>query len=157
MIKLILLGDARVGKTSLLQRYFNNQFNPFQDVTTTIDSQSKRIDENTEVQIWDTAGQEQYRSINRLYFRDTKCCILVHSLQPNESNIGDFSTLDYWVQEFIQSTASMSNSFQKGQNDISKDTSEINSADFKQLETARNSVLFFVICNKADLMPTQNF
>lgn len=101
-IKFILLGDPEVGKTSLIQRYCNQTFNPMSENTTVIDSCSKVVD-GYEIKIWDTAGQECFKSLNRLYYRDVKACIFVHDITRGTN----FESLDSWIYEFIE-TASTS-------------------------------------------------
>lgn len=75
--------------------------------TTVIDSCSKKFDDY-EVIIWDTAGQECFKSLNRLYFRDVKACILVHDVTKGS----DFSGLDTWITEFMDTATSTSQSQQ---------------------------------------------
>jgi len=50
------------------------------------------------LQVWDTAGQEVYRSLNRFYFRACSACIFVYDLTNEES----FASLDSWVSEFVE-------------------------------------------------------
>ena len=69
IFKTILLGDSRTGKTSLINRLCRDSFNQFSQETTVIDQQKKHIaDLDCILQIWDTLGQELYRSLNRIYF-----------------------------------------------------------------------------------------
>lgn len=66
-----------VGKSSLIARYTQDTFSPFTEKTTVIDSYSQKIDGH-DVAVWDTAGQEIFKSMNRMYYRDVKACLLVH-------------------------------------------------------------------------------
>ena len=97
-----MLGDPEVGKTSLIQRYCNNTFAAVTEHTTVIDSCSRHFD-GYEIKVWDTAGQECFKSLNRLYYRDVKACLFVHDVNRGT----DYSSLDAWIDEFME-TASVS-------------------------------------------------
>ena len=98
--KVILVGDTGVGKTCIIQRYLN-KYNP--NVKTTINTSfySKlEIIDNYKInfQIWDTVGQERYRSMNSLFFKDAHMCILVYDITREES----FNNIkDYWYESAI--------------------------------------------------------
>ena len=98
-LKLILIGDSGVGKTSLLNRYMGEQFIPNQPCTINADFKIKsiRIDELTfaEIIIWDTCGQERYRSMTRQYFQDAHGIILVYDVCDKRS----FADLNIWLEE----------------------------------------------------------
>ena len=98
-LKLILIGDSGVGKTSLLNRYIGEQFIPNQPCTINSDFKIKsiRIDELTfaEIIIWDTCGQERYRSMTRQYFQDAHGIILVYDVCDKRS----FADLNVWLEE----------------------------------------------------------
>ena len=83
-IKVILVGDASVGKTSIIGRYLNNSFNENYKCTIQAEQQTKIIkeDEKTSIKmtIWDTVGQEKFRSITRQYYRDCQGAIVVFDL-----------------------------------------------------------------------------
>ena len=98
--KVILVGDSGVGKTCIINRYLN-QYNL--DVKTTINTSfytKIEIIDNYKIifQIWDTVGQEKYRSLNSLFFKDAHICILVYDITKEESynNIKD-----YWYESVI--------------------------------------------------------
>jgi Ras-related protein Rab-22 len=99
-IKVILLGDTGVGKTSFAMRFVYENF--VDDVETTIGScfryQTLKIpntDETIAYQIWDTAGQEKFRSMAKIYYKDASAAILVYDCTRKES----FEAIDYWVKE----------------------------------------------------------
>ena len=104
-VKIIIVGNERVGKTSIINRYCLDKFDPFTKETTIIDHRNvtKKVPEEAsslKMQLWDTAGQEVYRSLNRLYYRGCVACILVYDLSlldPNKSE----EQLDDWIKEFI--------------------------------------------------------
>ena len=72
LFKYIIIGDTNVGKSCLMMRFVDNKFKNFVDPTIGVEFGSKKvnIEEHTlKLQIWDTAGQESFRSITRSYFR----------------------------------------------------------------------------------------
>ena len=96
-IKLILLGESGVGKTSIISRYVNDKFNDNFVTSSTMSYVAKIIEKNKtkiKLNIWDTIGQEKFRSISKLFLNDTKIVILVYDITSEES----FKNLDYWLK-----------------------------------------------------------
>ena len=94
-IKIILLGEAGVGKTSIISRYVENTFSEdlMSSTAMTYVQKEMTIDkQKIQLNIWDTVGQEKYRSLSKLFFKDTKIVILVYSITSIES----FNGLTYW-------------------------------------------------------------
>lgn len=90
-----------VGKTSLVQRYVRNAFNPAA-TTSTVGASfvTKRVLDTTSdtvvrLQIWDTAGQERFRSISRLYYRGAHACLLCYDITDEQS----FQEMAGWLRE----------------------------------------------------------
>ena len=99
-LKVIILGDSGVGKTSLLNRYVNNKFDNRYQATIGADFRTKETEvEGTLVtlQIWDTAGQERYQSLGSAFYRGADACLLVFDLSSQES----FRNLTAWHHEFM--------------------------------------------------------
>jgi small GTP-binding protein len=96
-LKYILAGDSSVGKSSILQYYVNNSFNEMQTTTIGVDFGIKRVvfnDNNYKIRIWDTAGQEKFKSIVQTYFRDVIGAILVFDITDRNS----FDNIISWIQ-----------------------------------------------------------
>ena len=94
-VKIILLGDSAVGKTCIINRYLNNEF--ISEATSTLGSISnkKEVIKNERkysMNIWDTTGQEKYRSITNLFINGSNIVILVYSIDSKSS----FESLDFW-------------------------------------------------------------
>lgn len=74
-MKVIVLGDSGVGKSCLLIRFVNNEFNEFSEPTLGAAFLSKLHEygpgKSVRFQVWDTAGQEKYKSIASIYYRGT--------------------------------------------------------------------------------------
>lgn len=97
-VKVCLLGDIGVGKSSLVGRFVHNSFNP--NLTTTLGasfmSKSLTADSHTiKFQIWDTAGQERYRSLLPMYYRNAAAAVVVYDI----TNEGTFDVLQEWITE----------------------------------------------------------
>ncbi|GLI81916.1 hypothetical protein PoHVEF18_010311 [Penicillium ochrochloron] len=99
--KIVVLGAQGVGKTSLVQRYVRNAFNPA-TTTSTVGASfvTKRVldttsDTTVRLQIWDTAGQERFRSISRLYYRGAHACLLCYDITDENS----FQEMAGWLRE----------------------------------------------------------
>jgi small GTP-binding protein len=95
----VLVGDSSVGKTSILNRFVNNRFNPSEPNTVGAlyeSYTSSRLGHEVEVQIWDTAGTEQYRSLTPVYFRQAAGAIIVYDITSRSS----FASLETWLSMF---------------------------------------------------------
>ena len=92
-IKIILLGDSAVGKTSIIGRYINNTFKENYSCTIQAEKKMKIIneDENTSLRlnIWDTMGQEKYKSVTRQYYHDSDGAIIVFDLTKRKREISE--------------------------------------------------------------------
>ncbi|XP_010441077.1 PREDICTED: ras-related protein RABG1-like [Camelina sativa] len=100
-LKIILLGDSGVGKTTLLNRYNNKDFKQLHQSTVYVDVITKEIciaEKTFSLQIWDTAGQERFNSIPSRFYRDIDCCVLVYDVNIFKT----FESIDNWHAEFIK-------------------------------------------------------
>lgn len=100
LMKVILLGDSGVGKTSLMNQYVHKKFSPQYKATIGADFVAKELqidDKLVTLQIWDTAGQERFQSLGVAYYRGADCCMLVYDVNSNKS----FESLDRWKHEFL--------------------------------------------------------
>lgn len=114
-VKLVLLGDSGVGKTSLACRFVHNSFHPFREATigatylsrnlivpdkedgpeNSSDSPANEPRKAVELKIWDTAGQERYQSLTPLYFRGAGAALLIYDV----TKLHSYQTLQRWVRE----------------------------------------------------------
>ena len=95
-LKIILIGDASVGKSSIILRYKTNEYLDIYNATIGIDYIFKKIEVdgiNIKLQVLDTAGQERYHSIIPSYIRNAHGIFLVFDLSQKSS----FENLDYWM------------------------------------------------------------
>ena len=100
-LKCVLLGETAVGKSSLINRFVSNTFNNDFKSTMVGYCSSKEInfekyDRKINFEIWDTAGQEKYRALAKIFYQDSKITILVYDITRKDS----FEALkNYWYKE----------------------------------------------------------
>ena len=95
-IKVILLGETGVGKTNLIRVAMGKKFEKNIDATVSSAFYDSKIDYNEKTYdycIWDTAGQEAYRSLNKIFIKDSKIIIIVFSIIDKDS----FNGVDFWI------------------------------------------------------------
>ncbi|KAL3321058.1 Ras- protein Rab-7A [Cichlidogyrus casuarinus] len=100
MLKMIILGDTGVGKTSLMNQFVNQKFSNQYKATIGADFSTKDVEINNKkvtLQIWDTAGQERFQSLGVAFYRGADCCVLVFDLTQLDS----FKNLEQWYNRFI--------------------------------------------------------
>ena len=96
MFKVVLIGDMKVGKTNIVSRYIKNEFNKDSMSTIGVEFGSKELvieGHNVKVQIWDTAGQEKYKSITNAYYKGAKGAFVVYDI----TNKNSFDNADNWL------------------------------------------------------------
>ena len=97
-IKIMLIGDSTVGKTSLIRKYCENEFSETYITTVGIDFQIKYLDINNKkikLQIWDTAGQERYQTVAKNYFNSSNGFIIVYDIAQRST----FDSVYNWVEQ----------------------------------------------------------
>ena len=101
--KVILIGDIQVGKTSIFNQFIDSKFQKQYGATLSVDFKVKSIfiDENTvaDLQVWDTCGEERFKTITRQYYRDINGCFLIFDLTSVSSFEGAAKWLDD-IREF---------------------------------------------------------
>ena len=105
--KVVLIGESGVGKTSIISRYISNTFSSVLTATPGASFTTKIVylqeyKQSIKFEIWDTAGQEKYRALAKVFYKNAAVCILVYDITRRKS----FEELkNYWVNE-IKSNAS---------------------------------------------------
>ena len=103
-IKCVILGEANVGKTSLITRYFYGQFHQFCESTIGCSFNNKSIKiegRKYKLDIWDTAGQEKYRGLMPMYYRNADVVFLCVDLtQHNKDKLTE--NYQYWFEQIEQ-------------------------------------------------------
>lgn len=99
--KVVIIGAAGSGKTAMVDRLITDKYQENTKTTVGVDYRPYRIDINqfvVQLELWDTAGQEQYKAVAKTYFRDAVGCILVYDLTEQKS----FDELQFWLSQFRQ-------------------------------------------------------
>jgi len=97
--KLIMLGASKVGKTSIVQRFCNDIFEgPGHKTTLGFDFITKKLEYNgkhVDLEVWDTAGQEEYKAVTKMYYKDVHGVILVYDTTDKAS----FEKTKFWLDD----------------------------------------------------------
>ena len=99
-IKVILLGESSVGKTSLIKVAIGKKFNSSELTTYSANYSIKKFNYNGKeytFNLWDTIGQEKYRALTKMFFKDSKIIILVYDITSEKS----FKELEYWYNQVV--------------------------------------------------------
>jgi small GTP-binding protein len=102
-IKVVLLGESGVGKTSIINQFISKKFNPKMNTSVSAQFTSKIMEfpeqkRTLRFDIWDTVGQEKYRSLAKIFYKDAKIIILVYDITTDFS----FTALkDFWYKETL--------------------------------------------------------
>lgn len=99
LFKILIVGDSSSGKTSILDRLVNKQFTTHYISTIGIDFNVKtiKLDNNVKIklQIWDSCGQERFRSLTRSYYRNSSAFIICYDI----SSVKSFQSAKFWIDE----------------------------------------------------------
>ena len=100
-IKVVLLGESGVGKTSIISQFITHKFDPHRETSLSAQFVSKTMDfpdigQSIKFDIWDTVGQEKYRSLAKIFYKDAKAIIFVYDITTEYS----FESIkNYWYDE----------------------------------------------------------
>ena len=94
-----MIGDTGVGKSNILLRYIKNEFNESSKTTIGVEFSSKMIrtddDGRIRAQIWDTAGEEKYKAVTSVYFRNACGAVVVYDVTSKIS----FENTEFWIKK----------------------------------------------------------
>ena len=97
-LKIVIIGDAGVGKTSMIQQFVNRKFDKRYEETIGVEFQVKTFKINdtiTKIEIWDTAGSERFASITKNYYRGADGALIVYDI----SNKTTFDNVENWFND----------------------------------------------------------
>ena len=103
IFKIVLIGDTSVGKTNILSKYLKGEFDPKSKSTVGVEFGVKnfKIENNiVKVQIWETAGEERYRSITNAYYKGAKGSLLIYDITNKKS----FENIEKWISDLKANT-----------------------------------------------------
>ena len=134
--KVVLVGDAGVGKTQIMEQYGKKNFNTEYENTIGVDFIEKNLsaqEKGIKLKIWYTAGQEKYKSLIPTYLREAHAIVFVYDITKQES----FDNIQNWLN-FVQQGSNKKNNIENG-NDIINEENE------------KKTPLYFLVGNKTDL------
>ncbi|XP_072223321.1 ras-related protein Rab-7L1-like [Leuresthes tenuis] len=99
LLKILIVGDGNVGKTSFIHRYVSGQFNRSYKMTVGVDFSVKLLHwserEKVRLQLWDVAGQERFISMTRIYYKGALGCVVMFDVTSSSS----FLSCHHWKQD----------------------------------------------------------
>ena len=167
MCKIILVGNDAVGKTSIISKYYNEMDENY-NYSITKEKIKKKVEIKNkiiELDIWDTVGQEKYRSANKIFMKSTKIALLIYDITNRKS----FEDLEFWYNEVIencnntivviaiaanksdlyeQQVVDFSETLEFGKNKNINIIKETNSFDFENINDLFNEILLEYVDKK---------
>jgi Ras-related protein Rab-6A len=143
--KIIFVGDAGVGKTTIIGRIMDNPFSEVYEPSIGVDFMSKNIKyqgQNIKLQMWDTAGQEKYKGLIPSYVRNSSIVFLVYDIASKTS----FDNIPNWIN-FIKSIENTT--LVLCGNKIDLDKREVKKEDGEEL-AKKEGISFFEVSAKTD-------
>lgn len=151
IIKIVVVGESGVGKTSLITQFIDNFFDEEIQATTGASFSAKTLSfdngKSVKIQIWDTAGQERYRSLTKIFFKNSAAVAFIYDI-TNQSTFEEIK--NYWFTQIRESApedivkALVANKY-----DLF-DKEEVDEESARQL-AEENNTLFFLTSAKSSI------
>ncbi|CAI2380614.1 unnamed protein product [Moneuplotes crassus] len=100
--KIVIIGEASVGKTSFLIRFTQGKYTDEYEATIGVDFQAKSLAVGSKIvklQVWDTAGQEKFKSITRTYYNRSHGCLVLYDISDDKSFEKAKGLIQYYKEE----------------------------------------------------------
>ena len=99
--KVVLIGGSSVGKSSIFRRYMQGEFTNKSSVTMSASYMEKVVPvagakKPIKIQLWDTAGSERFKTINRIYYRDATAALVVYDITKRDTL---FMVAEHWIKD----------------------------------------------------------
>jgi small GTP-binding protein len=104
MLKIVVIGNTATGKTNITTRYIKNEFNEGSKATIGVEFFSKTMSvhsRNIKITLWDTAGQEKYKALSKVYYKGASGILIVYSINDTQS----YLDIESWMR--LASTPSL--------------------------------------------------
>ena len=143
-MKIIVIGNGQVGKSTLTVKFVKNIFTTQYKQTLGVDFLNikkyiKKIDQEIDFYIWDTAGQDTYNAITRRYYRGADACLIVFSINDRNS----FNQVKSWHQKMLQECGNIPSALVMSKIDL-KDDIKVDNKEAEQLANELKMKLFKV-------------
>ena len=139
LLKYVIIGDSGVGKSNILLRYINNTFSEEFKTTVGVEFGAKNIEINQSIyriQVWDTAGQENFRSIARAYYKNSVCACIVYDI----TNQSSFKAIQGWIDDCTKNTPKSVLLLLIGNKSDLKDTREVSYEEGESFAKSHNMI-----------------
>ena len=147
--KVVMLGDPGVGKTSLLNINIDDSYMDTHIPTIGVEYRTfiekTRTGKKVKFQVWDTSGEENFRSITKTYYRGTAASIIVFSFDNKKS----FNNVEYWLEEIRKNSESINHSIFLIGNKCDKKCDNLNSSDIIQYADEKGLTYIETSCKKS--------
>lgn len=133
LYKILLLGDSSVGKTCFLMRYADNTFQEIHMSTIGLDYKLKNVQLDdgkiVKIQIWDTAGQDRFRSITKNYYKGAHGIILIYDVTSRKT----FENIQNWVTQIKEEVSEKVNIILVGNKIDDENNRKVSSEEGKKM------------------------
>ena len=149
IFKLILIGNSGVGKSSIIQRYMKNTFEESYKCTIGVDFLMKTLTINKQLvklQVWDTAGQEKYKSMVSSYYRGAHVALIVFDLTSHLS----FEALPSWIENFYKNGPEQKNTILIGNKKDLVEERQVTQEEAELFSQTNNMIYFETSAKEGD-------
>jgi len=149
IFKLILIGNSGVGKSSILQRYMNKTFEESYKCTIGVDFLMKSIEvkgKTVKLQLWDTAGQEKYKSMVSSYYRGANVALVVFDITSRSS----FESLPLWIENYYKNGPEQKNIILIGNKKDMADQRQVTQEEAEEFSETNNMIYFETSAKEGD-------
>ena len=141
IFKLILIGSSGVGKSCILQRYMKHTFEESYKCTIGVDFLMKSViikGQTVKLQLWDTAGQEKYKSMVSSYYRGANVALIVFDITNRQS----FETLPLWIENFYKNGPEQKNIILIGNKKDLEEKRQVTQEEAESFSETNNMIYF---------------
>ena len=149
LFKLILIGNSGVGKSSILQRYMNKTFEESYKCTIGVDFLMKSVEvkgKTVKLQLWDTAGQEKYKSMVASYYRGANVALVVFDITSRSS----FESLPLWIENYYKNGPEQKNIILIGNKKDMVDQRQVTQEEAEEFSETNNMIYFETSAKEGD-------
>ena len=149
IFKLILIGNSGVGKSSIIQRFMKNTFEESYKCTIGVDFLMKTLKINgktVKLQLWDTAGQEKYKSMVASYYRGANVALVVFDITNHTS----FENLPLWIENYYKNGPEQKNIILIGNKKDMEESRKVTRQEAELFSETNNMMYFETSAKEGD-------